>query len=71
MKRIITLAAVLLMSLSLAAATNAAPQPTSTAPKSPVGLQNSKKAMQGKAERDKKVREVSKKAHAKRQQAQK
>jgi len=49
---------------------NAAPAGTSERPKQQQGIQNAKKAMQGKLERDKKVREVQKKGQAKRHLAQ-
>jgi len=70
MKHLVALAVGGLMSVSLIAAVDAAPAGTSGKPKQQQGLQNAKKVMQSKLERDKKVREVKKKAHEKRQLAQ-
>jgi hypothetical protein len=70
MRRLIALAVGGLLSVSLAAVVSAAPAATSSQPKSSLGITNARKAMQGKLERDKKIREVQKKGQAKRRQAQ-
>ena len=71
MRRIITMAAGVLLSLSLVAAGNAAPVGKAAAPKTGQGLQNSKKVVQAKVDRMKKTQDVKKKGYAKRQQAMK
>lgn len=77
MRRIITMAAAVLLSLSLVAAGNAAPAGKAgalngkAAPKTSQGLQNSKKVVKAKMDRIKKTQDLKKKAYAKRQQAMK
>lgn len=69
MKRLVALAVAVLLSASWSGAVYAAPakgpgQPTQQ------GLQNARKAMQWRLERDKKVRELKAKGQQKRKQAQ-
>lgn len=71
MRRIITMAAGLFLSLSLVAAANAAPIGKGGAPKTGQGLQNSKKVVQTKIDRMKKTQDLKKKGLVKRQQAMK
>lgn len=78
MRRIITMAGAVLLSLSLAAAGNAAPDGKAgasngkgAAPKTSQGLQNSRKVVEAKADGIKKTQDLKKRAYAKRQQAQK
>ena len=68
MKRLVALAVAVLLSAAQISAADAAP--ARSAEKSrPQGLENARKVMQSKLERDKKTREVKKKGQAKRQQA--
>ncbi|MBU5635313.1 hypothetical protein KOM00_01035 [Geomonas sp. Red69] len=66
-----TMTAGLILSLSLAVTANAASAGKGTAPKTGQGVQNAKKVAQSKMERSKKMQEVEKKGHAKRQQGMK
>uniref|UniRef100_A0A831UCV8 Uncharacterized protein n=1 Tax=Geobacter metallireducens TaxID=28232 RepID=A0A831UCV8_GEOME len=69
MKRLCALAVGVLLSVSLVAAVNAAPEKTTGNPQAQQGEKGGKKAMEAKREREKKVREVKKQALTKRQQA--
>ncbi|BCG45307.1 hypothetical protein GEOBRER4_n0060 [Citrifermentans bremense] len=69
MKRIITMAAGLFVALSLTATAYAAPKGANLRKSSP-GIENSKKVMQYRMQRDKKMQDVRKKGQLKRQQAQ-
>lgn len=69
MRRIITMVAGVLLSLSLVTAGNAAPVGKAAAPKTSQGLQNSRKVVKAKMDRIKKTQDLKKQAYAKRQQA--
>jgi len=70
MKRLYALALGVFLSMSLVAAGNAAPTGTSGKPKQQQGIQNAKKAMKGKLERDQKVQQARKQGQAQKKQAQ-
>jgi hypothetical protein len=69
MKRIITMAAGFLVALSLAVTAYAAPKGANVRKSSP-GIENSKKVMQYRMQREKKMQDVRKKAQLKKHQAQ-
>ncbi|GFO62543.1 hypothetical protein M1B72_20920 [Geomonas paludis] len=71
MRRLMTMTAGLILTLALAVAANAAPAGKGTAPKTGKGIQNAKKVAQAKMDRSKKMQDLEKKGHAKRQQAMK
>jgi hypothetical protein len=70
MKRIGALTVGVILSAFLIASANASQAGTSDNPRQQQGLKNSKKAMQGKFERDKKVSAVRKQGQAKKHQIQ-
>ena len=67
---VLTVGGVLLTALAMPVAAAPAKDVSTPAPQTPLGLQNSKKAMQYRIERDKKVSEVRKQAQAKKHRAQ-
>lgn len=69
MKKLGTFAVGFCLSVFLAAAVSAAPTGASEKPRQQ-GIQNAKKAMKGKMERDKKVRETRKQGQAYKKQVQ-
>jgi hypothetical protein len=69
-KRLVARAVSGFLSLSMVAAVYAAPAVTPDKPKPNKGMLNAKKVMKSKFERDKKMLDVRKQAHAKRHQAQ-
>lgn len=68
MRRIITMLAGLFVAVSLAATAYAAPKGANGRKSSP-GIENSKKVMQYRVQREKKMQDVRKKAQLKKQQA--
>lgn len=69
MKRILAVTVGVLLTASLIPAVHAAPAKNAARPKAPVGVQNAKKVRIAAQERDKKVREIQKKARAQKELA--
>ncbi len=67
---VLTVGGILLTALAMPVAAAPAKNASAPPPQTPLGLQNAKKAMQYRIERDKKVSEMRKQAQAKKHRAQ-